>query len=668
VIDALELLGFVGLLFLAGWGWGSGVVGLLRRAGWETVRSEIGIPLQVLLGTALFMVFGGFMVAADAARLGPLLAWQVVGLVLLSIYGLRSRRRWNVTVASLVNAVAVLCAGVVLTLVALGVAANAPFNLNDDDAAYIYLARRLASTGGLVDPFNLRRVTGYGGGTLFQSMFYRIPGDTSLHGFELIFGSLLLVLLAVGTTRRKWLAVGTLLLGIGIMLGNDVGVVINLSPTFTIAAFSLGTLQVLRLVRWPSEADQPLVYVVVGVLLSGILALRFSFMVSMSAAALIVIVVLRGRRAVRSAVIVGLTVGICSAGWALALYRSSRSLLFPLFPGNYDPSWPTGQNEAEFAHGVRSFSRFSWDVFTGSHLGWVALAGVGIGVYFYIVSGGRSKGMLVLLSAGIGCLVQFAAYAYSLSGSTAVEVVRLLAPSTLACGLFAIGLLWPQRDSVPDDPAEVMASSTPIDRLGRSMLRVTKGLVGRGALANTTALVAIVGLATLVFAYNPIAYVRGTHGELTASWRMLHQPADQSGRYRPLEPEYDRMNEMIPKGAKVLAAVDFPGLLDFSRYDFATLDIVGAVSPPPHMPYFEGAMAKVDYLRRLGYQYIVTESPSDQGLYDLQTWLGDYKSEVVAYRRWVPYFVDWQSSMATLERSNRFEVRSSSSLVLIRIA
>lgn len=355
MIDALELLGFVGLLLLAGWGWGSGVTGLLRRAGWETVRSEIGIPLQVLLGSAVFMVFGGFMVAADAARFGPLLAWQAVGLVLLFVRGFRTRRRWNVTVSSLANAVAVLCAGAVLTLVALGVAANAPFNLNDDDAAYIYLARRLASTGGLVDPFNLRRVTGYGGGTLFQSMFYRIPGDTSLHGFELVFGSLLLVLLAVGTTRRRWLALGTLLLGIGILLGNDVGLVINLSPTFTITAFSLGTLQALRLVRGSSERDQPLVYVVIGILLSGILALRFSFVVSMVAATLIVIIVLRGRHAVKPIVLIGLTGGVCSAGWALALYRSSRSLLFPLFPGNYDPSWPTGQNEAEFAHGVRSF-------------------------------------------------------------------------------------------------------------------------------------------------------------------------------------------------------------------------------------------------------------------------------------------------------------------------
>ncbi len=276
--------------------------------------------------------------------------------------------------------------------------------------------------------------------------------------------------------------------------------------------------------------------------------------------------------------------------------------------------------------------------------------------------------MLVLLSAGVGCLVQFAAYVYSLSGSTAVEVVRLLAPSTLACGLFAIGLLWPNGNPALDDPVELMASSAPFDRLGRSTSRLTRGMVGPGALATTTVVGVILGLAVLVFAYNPIAYVRGTRGELTASWRMLHQPANQVGRYGPLEPEYDRMNRMIPKGAKVLAAVDFPGLLDFSRYDFATLDVVGAVSPPPHMPYFKGAMAKVDYLRRLGYQYIVAQSPSDQGLYDLQTWVGDYQSEVVAYRRWVPYFVDWQSSVATLEQSNRFEVRSSGPLVLIRIA
>ena len=112
------------------------------------------------------------------------------------------------------------------------------------------------------------------------------------------------------------------------------------------------------------------------------------------------------------------------------------------------------------------------------------------------------------------------------------------------------------------------------------------------------------------------------------------------------------MNSMVPPGAKVLAALDYPALLSFNKYQFATLDLVSAASPSPGMPYFTGPLAKVAYLRSLGSDYIVAEAPSDSGLYDLQTWSKDYCSAVYAYRQWAPYFLDWQNTVSFLERSH----------------
>ena len=297
--------------------------------------------------------------------------------------------------------------GLLLTIVALGLALGTLFNPEDDSAAYIYLAKRLASTGSLIDPFNLRRLTDYGGATLYQSIFLRVAGESSLHGFEFVFASLLLILIAVGTTRRRWMAAGTLLIGLGVLLGNDIGAVVNIGPNFSIAAFSLGLLYVLRSVRSWSERDEPFVYVVIGILLSGILALRFSFLVSMAITVLLVVVVLRRRQAVKPLLVIGITTVICSSGWAIALFRSSGTPMFPLIGGNYNKSWPSSQNPSEFARGFGRFAHFASEVFTADNLGWVALAGAIIGLGFLALSRWKSKEMLVLGSAGVGCLVQF---------------------------------------------------------------------------------------------------------------------------------------------------------------------------------------------------------------------------------------------------------------------
>ena len=125
----------------------------------------------------------------------------------------------------------------------------------------------------------------------------------------------------------------------------------------------------------------------------------------------------------------------------------------------------------------------------------------------------------------------------------------------------------------------------------------------------------------------------------------------------------------MPAGAKLLAPVNDPALLGFSRYQFATLDLAGGASPPPHMPFFTGALAKVAYLRHLGYGYIVAVSPSisNVGLYQQWPWIRDLRGATYAYRAWAPYFLDWLDTLNTLEQSKGVSVRYAGSLALIRI-
>jgi len=156
----------------------------------------------------------------------------------------------------------------------------------------------------------------------------------------------------------------------------------------------------------------------------------------------------------------------------------------------------------------------------------------------------------------------------------------------------------------------------------------------------------------------------GYHLALTGA-KVLEGSVGFSDRYRTYRREFARLSAMIPRNAMVLSAVERPALLDMTKYRVATLDIPGAVSPAPHLPYFEGTARKIAYLRDLGFTYIVVEPDRSPGLY--HDWHGFLRSDSYFRRAYAIYFADWQSTVNTLERSGQYQVRYARSLTLIRI-
>ena len=191
-------------------------------------------------------------------------------------------------------------------------------------------------------------------------------------------------------------------------------------------------------------------------------------------------------------------------------------------------------------------------------------------------------------------------------------------------------------------------------------------------MGTTTSVLLLIGVAVLTFGYSISGFVDSAKMDLKVGLGGSRFPLAASVYFYDLASgafvasEYRQVNSMIPKGAKVLAAVDYPALLSFTKYQFATLDLVGAVCPPG-MPYGKGPRAEVAYLRRLGYGYVVAEAPSDPGLYNIPSWSAAYRSRIYAYRLWAPYFIHWQRTVSILEQSHEFSVRHAGSLVLIRI-
>jgi hypothetical protein len=276
----------------------------------------------------------------------------------------------------------------------------------------------------------------------------------------------------------------------------------------------------------------------------------------------------------------------------------------------------------------------------------------------------ESVQMLVLFGAGIGCLAQLAVLTYAFSGSDATDIARFEGPSTLACGLLAIDVFWLRRR----EPSTVGTPRLALRRRDRSTFVVSREKVRQ--VAPSAAMTAmVVWMAALTFGNNVSSFFNETRASIHAGYEIVYRSQGFNDRYARVRVEYRRLNAMVPTGAKVLAAVTYPGLLEFSRYQFATLDLAGGASPPPHMPFFSGAEAKVAYLRHLGYGYIVAESAGslDLGLYRERSWIKDLRVGVYAYRAWAPYFLDWQDTINDLEQSKPFSVRYAGSLALIRL-
>ena len=651
--EPVVLVLLVAALGLGSWGWGRAAVLLLTRLGWADAASVVTVPIQLVVGMALFLSVGGFLVAAGVAYFGVLLAWHLVGTAFLApalpaaAHRVRLAGR-GAQLAGVGTAVVGLFAFVVAFGESLGIQL---YNPVDDDGAYIYLAKRLLLTGGMQDPFSLRRITSYGGNELYQAMFLQATGNASLRAAEFIFGAGVLLVLVVAHTRRRWPALGVLLLGIPLVLGHGEGPVANLSPSFSVAALSLAAFVLLRHVGRFGRRQQVMLFSVVGLLVAGIVSLRAYFAVSVAVAVAIVAIAVGGRRSVVDLSATVVTAAAASIGWAVALQRSSGTPLFPVVAGTYNRSWPSGADPT--LHGFAPYWHRFLLAFNGYDIGWVALVAVFVGAAYWLLGARPRTQMLVLCAAGVGSLAEMAAMSVLFSGSVPNDVVRYVAASTLASGLLAIDALWP----LPRTEQTAAAVGAVGSETRRGVRHYLSGSVVSSAVA--------VVVAGMLFGTSLPNYVSLTRDRLHRAQHVVDATAPLLDRYRAFEPEYHALNRLVPAGSALLAAVDLPSLLDMTRFRVATLDFAGAVSPPPHMPFLDGPGPTVAYLRQLGYRYIATETTGQLGIYYYPLYVRDLRFPVYFDREEAPWYFAWEKVVRELETSGQYRVARSGDLALI---
>ncbi len=611
----MVLSGFVGWGILAG-----GIAGVARGE-----RPDWG--LSAGWGMALVLAAGGVLSLAGAAVPGALFAMVLAGAAvhLVAVFkgpvpfrGLRG------------------VAGLLIVLVALPLLARyaamvsyQAMSCGDDEIAYFTFVSRLLQTGTLIEPFSIRRLAGYGGQTFLQSLVVAAGSENNAYLVDRGIGVIVSFGLVIGYFRRRrtfrpvHYAVGLLL------------TIVLPFPLMNSASHITGLVMFLTLFRTlngvpgegvpgdgvprPAETSPRYLWLI-GLVLAGASSLRAHFLVAASVTVavywLLCLLADRSRRAryLTSLGHVGLSALVFLAPWMALLQRSSGSVLYPLFHGNHRPEFEAYSAPLDFSEHLEFFSGFFSD--TG-----VALFFAPLLVYAF------RRGERAGLALYIGALVTAAAVVVKFTLSDVENIHRYIAPFLSAAFISSIIAV------LGDFPRDARAKTE------------AKAEVGAGKRRPPFAGDLILWGMAVVFIPFFIA-------------KDVNRLADHWGR-AVIGPEaraaYGRMQSAIPEKERFLAIVDHPFALDYRRNPVLNVDVPGAVSPDPGMPFFKGPGPLKDYLLGQSIPYIVFRDFSMAGgcLYRRDMW-EFYGGGANAMWRWLSkYYLDLMDNVEALAGSEK---------------
>lgn len=622
------------LILVAIVGWGLAIVRLARRFSSELTVSAGEITS---LGLAVVLTIAGVAVAADHFGVVFVFILLITGLALAlweSIQWLWSRPKLGRRLALDAG----VGGGLVLALFLNALSQTAHFHWNpcDDDPAYLYLARRLVVRGDLLDPLSNRRLTSPGGMSALQAIFLTRLPDTFLPFADLFLGSVL-ILFVLWRRRQHWASWGIIAAALVILFPDNLLSNGNSSPVLlpvglALAALSFGFPMMLN----PSHPSTPLRACGVGLLIGASAALRVQFAIPLGLSALVMIVWAAGRaiamKRVGNVIVAAGTMAIgfllSLAGWAVASGRAVGTPLFPLLPGNLDPTWPVNGPAVPIPLG-EFLGRIGNALINPP---WIA--GLALGLLVLAI---------VLRAPARVPRLRFAALVLQ-GGATAAALLLML---------FLAVIWWDQGDlhnTVRFWGPDLLAALL----LPLVLLAIAELPTGPPLQISSLLIVGMVALTTL--GAPAIGRVQMVIYDLLSAQVV---PTLESDRYGSLRNDYTQASRLIAPGSTALTAVDVPSLLLAQNHDIHTLDIPGSTSPAPHMPLLQGTQPMLAWLHQHQYKQIVAVDPAQSlclynRVYKVQDLVGLHRQ---IYQAWAPYFFAWFDFLADVTRARANVVR-----------
>jgi len=565
----------------------------------------VGVGLQMAWGMALVLSVGGWLCAFSLAQRPVLIGLALLGMALACTHGF-ARWRGQRAAPGLKSAdlawLAVPALLAVLWLAA-SIAPRDGINPNDDAVAYLTYVTRILETGDLVEPYGFRRLTTFGGHSLLQALVMAVGSELNANVPDIGLASLLLVVLFAGLVRPER---GIQKVCAGLLLTGVLLIPVPRSNTASVATGAVllvalvSTLQ--RLTR--PKADAGALAFLAGMTAAAAGALRPTFLAA-AVMALALFHLAHLARDWRSGLREGalsLLGGILGlAPWMVALYQSSGTPLFPLAIGNYQPGFETFSAGFETTHAI-------------THIGRVLTSPSFLVIWMpiLVIPALRRPGPILALAIGsvIASMMTIQA-----NGAWSVQnhyrhTWPLLLPASLGTAALAIRE-WSEAPSRGPRPLAVaiVALLLFVPALQRNL--------GAGVHA-----------------------VRAAAARLPSQWR-----AHRSLAVTLEDAAYAEAQAATPPGASLLTVVDRPFLLDYRRNAIFNIDAIGAASPPPGMPFYQGPDALRAYLLGQSIEWVLARDfDAGRGIYSRAFWRKDHPAAVLDHV-WRPHFLDFMNNL-----------------------
>lgn len=492
------------------------------------------------------------------------------------------------------------------------------FNPCDDNIAYIPFAHEILHVGGLEQPFSQRRIGTLGSWIPIEFWGYVTLGPTgALLGDAIICP--LLAAAALLWSNRRWpgLVIGgagalvAALAPLGrINLGPNGITVLMLLAVGVIAARTIGRGDRVRLGG----------AIVACALASQVVGFRLHYaLVALVPVALVVLWPPR-RRLVLAATIAGV---VSVLPWSLAALRATGTALFPILgKGTLNPEWDGYKDPTVKGFGAL-FGR-SVDLLSFQDVAVTLVALSAIGALLMATGRGNGRRFSIPVGMAVAALATIAVFPDLLTTAATEDSWRVTRPLIVGALLVLVNEL---------------SFAQPV----RVRWRSEQGL--------PVVMSAVAGV-VLAMWVGQIGWA-----DQIGRARSLRNAVDRASNfdidpYASVRRSYDALERALPANAVVAYAVDEPELLDGAGRRGYNLDILGANSLTPGLPYFRGAGAKLAYFRRLGITHLVTVDPvASTCLYNAGVWVQN-RTGLRVYQLWAPYFDDWFRDTARITRDD----------------
>lgn len=619
------------LISFGGWGF------VLARALFPRRRVDAG--LATIWGASAVLFVGGVLASISAYSRTVALVLVDAGILAATVEIVRRRADLYRAVRSLVvvgrrNALLFVPMGLVFIAVAVwyfGSAADPSTNPYDDDIAYLAFVKKLLQTGTLIEPYSLRRLSAYGGHTVFLTLLAPHATYLQLNLFDRGIGTVLFVALFLGHrdgARRVPLALSALTLGAFLTLSNTS---INTAPHYLGVAFFVGVFRTLAFVR----EDEPPIRkaIVLGLVATAACTLRQNYLV-------VPVVMFAASYGGRLAAAKGqpwrerllepaLTCAAATlflAPWFLLSYRSNATPLYPALLGTARKALELKSENMTLLKEAR--------LLTGVLLEFEPLAAVPV----LILAGALVPERLAyrpLRSLWIASAVGLVLLAHAFSLADAGNISRYL-----------FGFVGALVASV------VLVAGTARPR-GADRSRVVWAL----------------GLATIALcaqSANVRSRIVRQYGTMLGNIDTQRRAPPQTEAALPNDAFlYHHVQSSVPAGETIAVMVDAPYHLDFARNPILNIDMPGYASPKPGMPFFRGARELAAYFQGQHVRFLMYVRPEhSQALYQREFWFLRLFSDEEIWRVVAPYFLDFIDNLAELRQTTKVVTEEAGIVVL----